>query len=404
MNRASSSRPLRIGIVTDSLWERVVDGEVRIANGGVGVYVYQLVRHLLSVDQYNEYFLIRTQWHGALDIYGDSRVHNIFFPKRLFLGTLTMFGVPYIWAARKHELDLVHFPNAVGGEFLPRSVRQVLTVHDLTPLLFPSMHPRQRVLVNRLLARRAIQRADRVIVPSFATAQDLTEQRLASADKCVRVPEGVDSMFRRIRPTFEFSARYRMDRPFLLTVGVLEPRKNHPFLLDVLRELHRKHRNLELIIVGRPGWRWTDPLALPQYRDLRPSVRILHDVPDCDLVEFYNRAEVFAYPSLYEGFGLPILEAMACGTPVVASGLSCMPEVGGTAALYADPRNPQEFASQVSRVIENGQLREQLLDAGARHASQFTWKATAEATLAVYQSVCGFAPRSQSPLAGQGER
>ncbi|MGO9603086.1 MAG: glycosyltransferase family 4 protein [Candidatus Binataceae bacterium] len=187
---------------------------------------------------------------------------------------------------------------------------------------------------------------------------------------------------------------YRTDHPFILTVGVLEPRKNHTVLLDVLRELRRKHRNLELIIVGRPGWRWTDPLALPQYRDLRPWVRIFHDVPDCDLVEFYNRADVFAYPSLYEGFGLPMLEAMACGTPVVASGLSCMPEVGGTAALYADPRNPPEFASQALRIIENGQLREQLVDAGLLHASQFTWRATAEATLGVYQRVCGFAPRS----------
>ena len=396
MNRASSSRPLRIGIVTDSLWERVVDGEVRIANGGIGVYVYQLVRHLLSVDQDNEYFLIRTQWRGALDIFGHPRAHNIFFPKRLFLGTLTMFGVPYFWAARRHQLDLVHFPNTVGSEFLPRSVKQVLTVHDLTPLLFPSMHPRQRVLVDRLLARRAIQRADCIIVPSFATAQDLTEQRLASADKCVRVPEGVDSRFRRVSPTVEFSARYRMNRPFFLTVGVLEPRKNHTVLLDVLRELHSKHHNLELIIVGRPGWRWTDPLTLPEYRDLLPWVKIFHDVPDFDLVEFYNRADVFAYPSLYEGFGLPIVEAMACGTPVIASGLSCMPEVGGTAALYADPRNPQEFASQVLRVIENGQLRERLVEAGRRHASQFTWRATAEATLAVYQGVCGLAPRSQS--------
>ncbi len=236
--------------------------------------------------------------------------------------------------------------------------------------------------------RRAVRRADRVVVPSYATAGDLTAQRLAPADKCVRVPEGVDPMFRRVRPTAEFATRYEIDCPFILTVGVLEPRKNHMLLLDVLRELRRTHHQLRLIIVGRPGWGWVDPLTLPQYQDLHLWVKIFQDVPDRDLVEFYNRAELFVYPSLYEGFGLPILEAMACGVPVIASHLSCMPEVGGSAALYANPHDPQEFARQASRVLETAQLRRELVDAGLRRAEQFTWNATAEATIAVYQSVC----------------
>src|SRR5208337_2092341 len=133
----------------------------------------------------------------------------------------------------------------------------------------------------------------------------------------------------------EFAARYQISRPFILTVGVLEPRKNQVMLLDVLRELRKEGHDLELIIIGRPGWRWTNPLTLEKYQDLRPWVRILADIPDPDLIEFYNRAELFVYPSFYEGFGLPILEAMACGTPVIASNASSMPEVGGPAALFA---------------------------------------------------------------------
>jgi glycosyltransferase involved in cell wall biosynthesis len=109
-------------------------------------------------------------------------------------------------------------------------------------------------------------------------------------------------------------------------------------------------------------------------------------------VEFYNRAELFVYPSFYEGFGLPILEAMACGTPVIASNTSSMPEVGGPAALFADPRNSQEFVTQALRILQSKDLRQHLIDAGIRHARQFTWQAAAEATLAVYQSVCKTSP------------
>jgi len=387
----SSVRPLRIGIVTDSLYERVIDGEARIVNGGVGVYIYQLVRHLLAANQDNDYFLIRLG-RGLLDIYQHPRAHNIFLPSTKIDRARALLGGPYASAAREHHLDLVHFPNLFGGESLPASIKQISTLQDLTPLLFPSLHPRHRVLANRILTRRALRRSDRIILPSCATARDLVEGRFAPAGKCVRIAHGINPIFRQTGITPEFTARYQTDRPFILTVGVLEPRKNHLILFDVLRELHRQGHYLELIIIGRPGWRWTNPLTLQKYQDLRPWVRILADVTDSDLVEFYNRAELFVYPSFYEGFGLPILEAMACGTPVIASNTSSMPEVGGPAALFADPHSSQEFLTQALRILQNKDLRQHLIDAGIRHARQFTWPAAAEATLAVYQSVCGISP------------
>jgi len=387
----SSIRSLRIGIVTDSLYERVADGEVRIANGGVGVYIYQLVRHLFAANEDQEYFLIRFG-RGLLDIYQHPRARNIFLPATKISRARALLGGPYASAAREHNLDLVHFPNLFGGESLPSWVKQVSTLQDLTPILFPSFHPRHRALAARILTRRALRRSDRIILPSRATARDMVEGRFAPASRCVRIPHGVNPIFRPISTTAEFAARYQTDRPFILTVGVLEPRKNHLILLDVLRELHRLGHYLELIIIGSPGWRWTNPLTIQKYQDLRPWVRILADVPDSDLVEFYNRAELFAYPSFYEGFGLPILEAMACGTPVIASNASSMPEVGGLAALFADPRSSQEFVTQALRILQSKELRQHLIDTGIRHARQFTWQAAAEATLAVYQSVCNTSP------------
>src|SRR5262249_24273443 len=136
--------------------------------------------------------------------------------------------------------------------------------------------------------------------------------------------------------TEDFTQRYQLTRPFILSVGVLEPRKNHIVLFEILRRLRERGEQIDLIIIGREGWRWSSPLARPEFKTLRPWVRVLADIPVADLAEFYNRAAVFVYPSLSEGSGLPVLEAMACGTPVVCSSSSSLPEAGGDAALYAD--------------------------------------------------------------------
>ncbi len=390
MPAAPATRPLRIGIITDGLQERMVDGEVRIANGGVGVYIYQLIRHLLLIDPVNQYYLIRFG-AGLLDIYGDSRGHNVFLrpsrPRRL----LGMLDVPYTGLVRDLGLDLVHYPNQFGGAFLPRTVKRVATLHDLTPILFPQLHPRARVLGYRMLARYSLRRCDRVIVYSANTRRDLLSRAMAAQGAIVNIPLGVNPAFKPGIATAAFTRRYQLTRPFILTVGVLEPRKNHVLLFEVLRRLRERGEQLDLVIIGRPGWRWRNPLEQAQFKVVRPWVRIIEDVPDTDLVEFYNRAAVFAYPSLYEGFGLPILEAMACGAPVVSATGSSLPEVGGDAALYADPRDAEGFAAQVARVLRDPALRAQMVAAGLRRVREFSWRRTAEQTLAVYRSVCGVA-------------
>ena len=192
---------------------------------------------------------------------------------------------------------------------------------------------------------------------------------------------------KRVEPTPELATRYNLSNPFVLTVGVLEPRKNQMILLEVLRELRNQGHQLDLVIIGRPGWRWNPRLAMQNNRDIWPSVKILVDVPDADLAEFYSRAEIFFYPSLYEGFGLPILEAMACGTPVISSSTSSMPEVGGSAALYADPHDAHAFVAHAIRLLGDRALRQSLIHAGLERAKKFSWEASARATLAVYEEL-----------------
>jgi glycosyltransferase involved in cell wall biosynthesis len=392
---------LRIGIITDGLVERVADGKVQIANGGVGVYIYQLIKHLLEVDRVNEYFLIRFG-AGMLDIYRHPRAHNVFLRSSRVSRALGLLDLPYAGVVRKFQINLLHYPNQFGGAFLPRSIKRVATLHDLTPLLFPRMHPRVRVAGFRLLARPALRRCNRIIVYSANTRRDLLSMTMAGQSAIVNIPLGVQTRFRPGVATESFARHYQLARPFILTVGVLEPRKNHILLFEVLRRLRERGESVDLVVIGRQGWRWTSPLAQPQFRDLAPWVRILADVPDDDLTEFYNRAAVFAYPSLYEGFGLPILEAMACGTPVVSSSASSMPEVGADAALYSDPHNVETFTEQVSRVLNDTKLRRRMAEAGLQRARLFSWHRTAEETAAVYRSVCGSGPATTFHRNGDG--
>jgi glycosyltransferase involved in cell wall biosynthesis len=171
-------------------------------------------------------------------------------------------------------------------------------------------------------------------------------------------------------------------------VGVLEPRKNHALLMEVLRRLHHEGIEVDLLIIGREGWKWINPAEMTEYTDLRSRVRILTDVPEPDLAEFYRNAAVFAYPSFYEGFGMPILEAMACGAPVVASDSSSLPEVGGDAALYANPHDPDSFTAQVRQVLQNNVIRERMIAAGIERAREFSWRRTAVGTVKVYSNIC----------------
>jgi glycosyltransferase involved in cell wall biosynthesis len=383
----SFASTLRIGIVTDGLEERETGGGVQIANGGVGVYIYQLIKHLPSINPGHRYVLIRCG-NGRLDVYENERCEPVFLPLRAATVMGAAIDLPYRRLVDRLRLDLLHYPNQFGGAWLPRSAKRVVTLHDLTPLLFRSCHPWMRVTGYRLLLRRALRVADAVIVDATSTATDLIHRRLADAAKITVVPLGVSERFHPHAGNAEIAARYSLPPRFLLTVGVLEPRKNHARLAEALARLHHGGTRIGLVIAGREGWGWRDPLQDPSLRHLRPWVRVLRNVPENDLPGLYCQAEAFVYPSLYEGFGLPILEAMACGTPVLTSNVSSMPEVAGDAALLADPRDPADLAAKLHAVLADGAVRRRLIAAGRARAAEHTWRRTAEKTVAVYERVC----------------
>jgi len=377
----------RIGIVTDGLIERRVGNEIRIANGGVGVYIYQLIRSLLEERTANEYFLIRFG-QGQLDIYRHSVAHCVPLPVRAWKPVEILLDLPYARLARELHLDLLHFPNQFGGGFLPRAMRRVATLHDLTPILLPRTHPLVRVAAYRMLARLALGKSDRVIVPSHATRKDLVDMKYATDDRVAVIPMGLSDVFKPGVRTSDFTKTYGLERAFILNVGVLEPRKNQSLLFEVLRRIRDAGVDIDLVIVGREGWQWQSPLERAEFEPLRRHVRIFRDVPEAALVEFYGRASVFVFPSIYEGFGLPIIEAMACGAPVVASNNSSLPELGQQAALYANARDAGAFVTLIKRLLDDNELRQGLIAAGKARARQFSWRRTAQLTSELYESVC----------------
>jgi len=384
----SAARPLRIGILTDGLLERDTPAGVEIANGGVGSYIHQLVRHLQQLDDRNAYVLIR-YGTGRLDIYHRPGSPTVFIPPwhAGLHGRLSERALLRI--AREQALDLVHYPNQFGGAFLPRRVKRVATLHDLTPLLFPKHHPRTRVLAYRFLLRRALRQSTHVIVDAASTRTDLVQRRLARADAVTVVPLAAAPAFRPAPPDPEVARRYDLPRRFVFGVGVLEPRKNYVRLVDAVARVRAAGEDVGLVIAGRDGWHWENPLDAPEHAALRPHARLLRNVPDADLPALYRHAAVFAYPSLYEGFGLPLLEAMASGVPVVTSNVSSMPEVAGDSALLVDPTDTAALAAALHRLLRDATLHARLRSAGLERAAAFSWDRTARETLAVYRRVCG---------------
>ena len=286
--------------------------------------------------------------------------------------------------------DLYHASDFV----LPpvRKARTLLTVHDLSFLTTPECADASlRAYLSKVVPPSVI-RADHILADSQATKDDLIDLLHTSPGKVTVVYPGVDGRFQPVADTDELRrvrTQYNIgDGPFVLGVGTLEPRKNWPLLIRAWTILRRTtslpHR---LVIAGGKGWLTHEIFAAVEASSFKEDIVLTGFVADADLPALYTSADVFAFPSLYEGFGIPVLEALACSTPVVCADNSSLPEAAGDAALLADATDPQAFAAALQRLIEDEMLRTELRQRGLRHAARFTWRRSAETLWQTYQQV-----------------
>jgi glycosyltransferase involved in cell wall biosynthesis len=291
-------------------------------------------------------------------------------------------------ATRRDRLDVFHGTMNVLPRLLP--CPSVVTVHDLAFLRWPEQVPARRYRYLSAGVRAATRRAARIIAVSESTKSDLVE--LLSVDPAmVRVtPLGVDARFRPqgAEERTAFLNRHGIVRPFLLAVGNLEPRKNLPALLRAFSRLAPEVPH-DLVLVGAEGWLTGEIHATLNTLRLSERVRMTGFVDDAELPLWYAAADLFAFPSLYEGFGLPVVEAMVCGTPVVTSNVSSLPEVVGDAAVLVDPRDDESIADGIRRILSNTDLAHRLRLRGQARAATFTWEQTAAQTVAIYREVAG---------------
>ena len=349
---------------------------------GDRTYALNLAAALARLDTGNEYCFYTWEPATAEDL-GHSGIMPTLLPASP-RWTWTPFAFPRDLKRRKADLAHVQY---IMPPVAPCPV--ITTIHDISFRRYPALFPlKHRILLNTLVPLSA-RRAAAVITGSEATKRDLVEFYGLSPDRVFVTPYGVDSAYRpigRAEALHGLAGRYSLPEPYLLCVGVLHPRKN---LARLVRAYNRIALDIphRLVIVGKEGWASKD---LQQAAAACPPDRapvFTGYVPDADLPLLYSAADAFLYPSLYEGFGLPPLEAMACGTPVIASSASCIPEVVGDAGILVDPTSEEAIATAIRKVALDPGLRRELAAAGLRQAAQFTWERTAQATLRVYEAV-----------------
>lgn len=316
-----------------------------------------------------------------------------YLPGCRLLPGLMLFGGPLIaLAARRLKLDIVHDPCGVSPFTVGRwagNFQRVVHIHDAIAFRYPEGYPWLNNFLLRSYVPATLPNVDQVLTVSKHARSELAAFMGPPADHAKVVYNGVSRHWRPVpgEEADAVAARYGLTEPYLLTVSAQQPRKNLWRLLEAFAELHRRAPAYHLAVAGLSLWGIEHPEARLEMLGIADVVHLLGYVPDADMPALYSAATLFVFPSLYEGFGLPVLEAMACGTPVVCSDLEVLKEIAGEAAVTFDPYDASNIARVLAQVLGDAALRKQLSEQGTARAGEFTWERAAAHTLNVYQQL-----------------
>lgn len=299
----------------------------------------------------------------------------------------------YLYLTKKLQncnLDVIHNPTQAPTYF-QLNQKYVLTVHDITTQVLPESHTNYRVAVYKRLFPKTLKTADKIIAVSNHTKLDLIKYYGVPEENIRVIYEAADSVFRplSLKEKETVAKRYQLSFPYILYVGTLEPRKNILTLIKAFEMLKEANTDRKLVITGKRGWKCDDIFEYVAAKGLQKDVIFTGYVPNADLPGLYNSADLLAYPSQYEGFGLPPLEAMACGCPVITSNTSSLPEVVGDAGILIDPSSPKSLADAMLWLLNDDITRKDFVRKGLERSKQFSWKKCAEETMQIFREVQG---------------
>ncbi len=349
-------------------------------SAGVHTFTREMIISLLRNDKENEYLLFRRKrtpnFEGARNVVVPRLRWTIVFPAlRLFL----IFGR----IARHMKVNVVVEPAHFGPFFMPRRVKRVTVIHDLSPLKFPEHHRWHSQLLQGLFLRRIMKKADLIITNSENSRQDIIRFFPFTEERVEKIYLGYDDSFKPdIRP--EVLEKYGIKVPYFLFVSTIEPRKNLSLLLNAYHRFRmNSNKTVQLVIVGGRGWKCRHLYHEIEQHHFRSDIILPGYVPKEDLPAFYSQTMAFVYPSYYEGFGLPVLEAMACGAPCLVSNVSSLPEVAGRASLMFNPFDVSDLTDQLEAISSDPALRIELAAKSIKQAARFSWDNFAEEFLEI---------------------
>lgn len=357
---------------------------------GLGRYTEEIVNNITKLDPDNEYVIFLRRENFSAFERGGPQVKKVLADIKWY-GLAEQIIFPfYIWRQR---LDLMHFPHFNVPIFCP--VKFIVTVHDLILIKFPTLRAttlgpliyKIKSLSYKIVISLAIKRSKKALTVSAYTKKEIVKQFKTDPDKIILTYEGVAELAKVNEPVEINKAlnKYNISQPYLLYVGNAYPHKNLEGLIKVFSEINKDRPDLKLILVGKEDYFYS---RLKEYaKSFSGNIIFPGYIPDNELKELYSKAILYVFPSFYEGFGLPPLEAMAYGLAVVSSNKTCLPEILGSAALYFNPSDKMDMRYAIEKALADKNLREDLKNRGYRQAEKYSWKDCAEKTLGVYKNL-----------------
>lgn len=355
---------------------------------GISEYVYELLLQFNKMQGGNVKFEIylKNSPRDDLPPVGKNWHYHVFGPRKLW----TQFALPLRLYINKNRPDVFFSPGHYAPRFSP--LPQVISIMDLAFFHFPEYFTRKDLAQLKSWTEYSVRKADAIITISHASKDDIIKQYTIPEEKIYVVYPGIKVGMNLQHSVFvmnELKAKYSLTDKYILFVGTLQPRKNISRLIEAFSILSKKRAfsDIELVIVGKKGWSYEEILQAPKKFAVSDRVKFLDFVPDDDLPFLYQHAQCFVLPSLYEGFGLPVLEAMKYNCPVITSNVSSLPEAGGDAAVYIDPLSVSDIAEKLEKVLSDRDLRNTMIERGRKQIQKFSWEKAAKETLKILEKV-----------------